>query len=452
MDRVLLISNNLALVKIYQAVVKSTLDIEFTVSHNLDEALLLIGNEKVKWDLIICPSFENNIEIGAVMYQYKIEQEMDFSLVLYGNTDYRIEEAHFFNSCNKIDELVALMSELLNLKKKEQDQIKDLSPINISLFKGQKESLFDIYYQSGGMSVILFKKNQQIEIPLIDFHTIEIKNLYMNKEVVGNFMDSLSLEFINSLKAQSNSTLSEDKKININLERAEKGMRILAQKVFKDEAISNDVVEISNFCLKSIDEVLETVPSIFDLCELLTKNITGYLYSHSVMSNSIARYIIGRLSWSSEEYKKIIDHVFFFGDLYLALIFDKYPDFKNEEEALFSDILSGEEKLVVLEHAKISATMIEKFPGIGKVVSKVIREHHGMCDGEGFAQKFLDDISPLSKIVLVSEAFVELLLEMRHIDLSKEEKNQITQELLDRFDKESYHVYIEIIADYITKL
>ena len=72
-------------------------------------------------------------------------------------------------------------------------------------------------------------------------------------------------------------------------------------------------------------------------------------------------------------------------------------------------------------------------------VDLLIKQHHGMTNGVGFTLDFKDDISPLSKIVLISEAFVEEFMKGKdqdphfQIDIKK-----VISELNLKFKRNSY--------------
>ena len=67
----------------------------------------------------------------------------------------------------------------------------------------------------------------------------------------------------------------------------------------------------------------------------------------------------------------------------------------------------------------------------------MILQHHGMSSGEGFALEFKDNISPLAKIIIISEDFVNQVLQQNE---RKEKKDiqKILENLDIRFSRSSY--------------
>ena len=46
-------------------------------------------------------------------------------------------------------------------------------------------------------------------------------------------------------------------------------------------------------------------------------------------------------------------------------------------------------------------------------IDQLIRQHHGVGTGIGFTEEYKDDVSPLAKVVIISESFVEYYLSRR---------------------------------------
>jgi len=69
-----------------------------------------------------------------------------------------------------------------------------------------------------------------------------------------------------------------------------------------------------------------------------------------------------------------------------------------------------------------------------------------MTNGVGFAIEFKDDISPLSKIVLVSEAFVEEFLKEKENNPNfKYDLKKILSTLNEKFKKSTYRKIVETL-------
>ena len=138
---------------------------------------------------------------------------------------------------------------------------------------------------------------------------------------------------------------------------------------------------------------------------------------------------------------------FFFHDIFLVPIYKKHPDAINEEDLLFRDDVSDEDKKIVLEHASLAGQVVAKFPRCPMGADMIVTQHHGMTNGHGFAINFKDDISPLSKIMIIAEEVTTYILQSVNPNQKEDEKISINKEkvigILD--EKFKSHTYKKII-------
>ena len=133
----------------------------------------------------------------------------------------------------------------------------------------------------------------------------------------------------------------------------------------------------------------------------------------------------------------------------LVPIYSKHPSLKYEEDLLFSDALTDKEKEIVLNHARLAAEAIITYKRAPIGADLLIKQHHGITNGIGFAIDFKDDISPLSKIVLVAEAFIEEFMKMRDQNPNYQiDTKQLIAVLNEKFKKTTYKKIIETLEDF----
>ena len=165
-----------------------------------------------------------------------------------------------------------------------------------------------------------------------------------------------------------------------------------------------------------------------------------------MLGSYVASHITRNVTWGNESHVDKVIYVFFFHDLYLAPIYAKYPHLMSEEDLQNSMELSRQEKHTLANHARYAAELVaglKKSP-IGS--DQLIRQHHGMSSGIGFAQEYKEDISPLAKIIIISEAFVEMFIQQKGnqpnqpIDII-----ETIQKLNEKFKLNSYKKIIETL-------
>jgi hypothetical protein len=67
--------------------------------------------------------------------------------------------------------------------------------------------------------------------------------------------------------------------------------------------------------------------------------------------------------------------------MFLSQLYNRYPHLKYEEELLFSDELTEQEKEVVFSLAKLAGEIIHKFPHCPMGADQLIKQHHGVTNG-----------------------------------------------------------------------
>lgn len=138
------------------------------------------------------------------------------------------------------------------------------------------------------------------------------------------------------------------------------------------------------------------------------------------------------MTWGGDGQTDKINFVLFFHDIYLAPIFMKHPQLKFEKTRLESPLLSEKEKDIIMNHARLAAELVVTYKRCPMGADILIKHHHGMKKGSGFANKYPEDLSPLSKVLLIAEAFVEHFIAMTDAK-QKTEMKLIIPKLVEEF-------------------
>ena len=141
-----------------------------------------------------------------------------------------------------------------------------------------------------------------------------------------------------------------------------------------------------------------------------------------------------------------INFVLFFHDIYLAPIFLKYPQLKFEKNLLSSPLLNEKEKDIVNNHARLAAELVVSYKRCPMGADILIKHHHGMKKGSGFATKYAEDLSPLTKVLLVAEAFVEYYIEITD-KKQRPEMKLIIPKLIEEFETPSYIKIVQTLVN-----
>ena len=72
--------------------------------------------------------------------------------------------------------------------------------------------------------------------------------------------------------------------------------------------------------------------------------------------------------------------------------------------------LTDEEKRQVMNHAKDAVALMTNHPDANDYIKTVLIQSHGKLDGVGIEENPGEDLHPLSKVFIVADAFVKILL------------------------------------------
>jgi hypothetical protein len=202
---------------------------------------------------------------------------------------------------------------------------------------------------------------------------------------------------------------------------------------------SQEIAHMANICTKVMTEVSLRSPDLQSLFSLFKNNKNNYAYFHTMLGSYVATHIVRSVKWGGEEQVEKVNFAFFFHDIFLAPLFIKYPQFKNETELLNSTDLTSQEKHTVMNHARLAAEVVLGFKDAPMGSEQIVKQHHGMNLGIGHAEEFKDDITPLAKVIIVSEAFVEYFLNFKEQHPTNAVNVvEVIQVLNEKFKKNSY--------------
>jgi hypothetical protein len=106
-------------------------------------------------------------------------------------------------------------------------------------------------------------------------------------------------------------------------------------------------------------------------------------------------------------------------------------------EANFTD----EERAQVMTHAKDAVALLSDHPHADEYIKTVLLQSHGKLDGVGIEDNPGEDLHPLSKVFIISDNFVKILLN----PAMPKTKKDILPILYSRFTNPSYQKIIKAL-------
>jgi HD-GYP domain-containing protein (c-di-GMP phosphodiesterase class II) len=449
MSQAILISDNQVINSLYEVNLRAYVGTNVTIKDSLKSAAKLL-EQSPNIDAIICFNELNSKEnVIDKFHEFLQANNLEIPVIVLGEPGITLANSIIIKNKYDIQSLLKSMAKILEVTAKDMaaKEVPNFFPIPVKLLSELKKSHCDIYFRNTKEEFDfeyfkIIEKESDIAGTLKNYLDEGIEHLFIEAEERLKFINKTSGLIVNEL---GRSDLSNEEKIEI----TSQGMGIVAEEIFENPEVSGAVAEISLACIESINQVVKEVPRTKNLLAMLVSNQSSYVYKHGILTTYISSEIIKHVSWGSKEQTEKVAFALFFHDIYLTPVYNKYPDAISEEDLLFRDDVSEEDKQTVLDHAKLAGQLVKTFPRCPLGADMIITQHHGMTSGQGFAVNFKDDISPLSKIIIVAEDIASGMLQ----DLKDGDKKaalnteSISNRLNERYKNHTYKKIIEAFKE-----
>lgn len=446
MSHALLISENQTLNNLYSVNLNAYVATNVTVKTSYKDAFKLIEINP-NFDVIIC--LDNKKKREEISEIFNLIKSLDNIIpVIFVGTKTEMIESNFIAIPNQysLKEIVRSVAKILQVTAKDMagKEVPKYFPIPVSFIMDLEKCDYDVFFRTeiGSFEYEYFKiinKGQAVDSSIKKFNDEGTDFLYVESQNRLSFINATSSYVLKELSSKNTSIEDQVKILG-------HGFDIVGETLFENPKAAEEIKDISMACITSINNVINKIPKLSTLLNTLLNSKGEFVYIHSILGSFIASHIIDNMDWGSKEQKEKVSFVFFFHDIFLVPIFKKYPHLNKEEDLLFSDELSENEKNVVLEHASLAGELVRNFKNLPIGADVIITQHHGMTSGKGFAMQFKDDISPISKVLMIAEEVAYYLFNLQKQGKSfKENKSLIIKEVKEKFRTHTYQKMINTL-------
>lgn len=443
MPKAILLSDNELLNDVYSVNLLSYLDTNLQIANELNEAIELINTGS--FDVVITLSTINGEDVGPLMLD--CSDKANLGMVVVGDKSQisNTPEVITIPGNLNIQFFLRSIAKVLGVTAEDManKSVGEYFPMGLKVLLGMQNAPCDVFYKVSKPGQAeeytkVWTEGQEIDSKFDKFKNLEVFNLFIPAEkrllITNKVTQSIS-------KKVTDKSLSSDE----TLEAVESGFELMAQSLFSNEEVTEEVLEISSQCVDAINSVIEQDPSFTDLLNSMLSNKSRFIYMHSVLTTFVCQYILTKVSWGSKEHVEKVSYVLFFHDMFLVPVYNDHADIKYEEDLIFSPDLTDEEKNVIINHAKEAGNALKKLPKSPMGADTIVTQHHGATNGVGFNMDPGDDISPLAKVIIIGEAFVDEFLKSKDVGDEPSVSN-IIEDLLDRYSNKSYQKLINSLV------
>jgi CheY-like chemotaxis protein len=444
MKKILVISDNDLLNQLYLINLQTYIGASVVVIEDINQAQVSFKDFK-NYDLIISLAMLSEHDIGVMCFDYIKLMNLKIPLILIGTPRKEMANIIVIQSSYNLQTLLrSVASELgITAKKMLEVEVPKYFPVSVSYLKYLEKTPCELYLQVKVSKdqyeyVLCSKKDSLVSSFVTKLHSEGVANLFVKSSDRLNMVNGISVFLSEAIR-----NAGMEGALAAKSEAISSGFEFVAAQIANNEEVIQELVGIAETCAKVMDVVLCEVTGIQALIQLLMRNQQGYIYTHSMLVAYVAKHIIKNVTWGGDSHIERINFMVFFHDIYLVPIFVKYPEAISEEELLFGNLLDDEEKEVLLNHARLAGEQVAKYKKCPSGIDLLIKQHHGMSNGMGFAIDFTDNVSPLSKVFIIAESFVEYYLREKKKDAKFKINLKVCTELL--YSKYPKHTYRKII-------
>lgn len=438
MSQTILIESNEDLKKIFALNLTTFVGTEVIVRKDGDDALALL-KLLPEISLIIVRARVGDEETAIKIHQYiRNEFLLHTSMIVLGECPELASEVLCLKDPVSWELLIKHAAETLNVSlpgiggKVRPDYL----PVGLHYFNDIKQTPCDIYIRikKGPNEYQFVKRINSSEVfdaeAIARYEAQGLKEFYVAKDYIQYFTTFVTNKLVQRLE-----------KTDLSLED-----RILttanSYEIVRDSVehlgLDQSSVDLAEASINSMIKSLKDSPEVANLLKMLFSNKVAYAYQHCHLVALMCHYILSRQNWYKPEHLYTLSFVSFFSDITLR----SHQQIRiSSLKDLAASQLSDEEKQQVLYHAKDAVKILENYPDSSATIQTVILQSHGTLDGVGFDDNPSEDLHALSKVYIVADSFVKILLEP---GLPKTKK-EILPILFTRFTNPTYQKIVKAL-------
>ncbi|MGB0454692.1 MAG: hypothetical protein ACPGJV_13370 [Bacteriovoracaceae bacterium] len=366
-------------------------------------------------NVIVTDNFGDESDKIKTLSQFLVENSLKIPIIVLGDCPNEIKDLKnitviedHLNNRNIAVEVAKLLSIEMN---SPTDDIKDeLFPIPAYHFTFLKEAICDVYITEDETAQDpryhqIVKADSSINFTkqkIKEFANNGVLHFYIPTEHRFEFVQAYSEQVLFELQDPDADPMQKAKATSVALD--------ITSESILENGFTEETVKLSKESMKSLITFAKqhTDKKIMGLIANLIKQRTSYKFQLIQLSTILGVHALNELGWNSKEQQEKLGYVAFFHDLLLNT--DEMLKISTEEE-LEASALSPKHKEVVKNHALWVLEILDKYPENHFGALTLVKQHHGAHSGIGFPESFPSNISLLSIVFIVAEAYAKAIIE-----------------------------------------
>jgi hypothetical protein len=437
MSQTILIETNDDLKKIFSLNLSTFVGTDVIIRQNAEDALALL-RILPQVGLIITKSKIGNEETAVKIHQHLKNESLNTALIVLGECPALADEILCLQEPVSWEILIKQAAQHLGVTIQDSvNKIKpDYIPVGLYYFYDIQKTPCDVFIRiKKGPNDYQFVKRihskDTFDKEIIQKYEAQgLKEFYIPKNYIQYFTTFVTNNLVQKLERED---LSLEDRI-LTTANAHDIVRDSIQQLGLDQAS----IELSDASITSMVKSLKSSPEVVAMLKFLFSNKVSYAYQHCHLLAMVCHYVLSKQSWYKPEHLQILSFVSFFSDVTLKS--HQQMQISSMKELLEAN-LTDEEKHTVMNHAADAVKILEGHPEANDYIRTVLLQSHGRLDGLGFEENPGEDIHPLSKVFVIADCFVKILLN----PALPSKKQDILPLLYSRFTNPSYQKIIKAL-------
>jgi HD-GYP domain-containing protein (c-di-GMP phosphodiesterase class II) len=445
MNKVLVISDNEFVNLLYVMNLEVYLNSQVTLINSVPAAIEML--KKVPFDLILALNIVDKKDTKKLIKEFFTGYGKKIPLIITGVSEDETLWENILGVPSKfnIQSILKAAAKMLGITAKKMSELNvgAFYPVSIVPLLSLSKAPCKIYQNPTASKVLVHQDDPMDDNALRDLAQTGVQQVYVSSGDRLVIANKISLTLIEKITSSINNL--GDAPVENKVQALSDGYDFAAANLFSSDEIKQQMQEIATASAKVMADVAKDSRTIQSLLDILMSNKEGYVFTHSMITSYVVYHMIKNFTWGGEGQVEKINFVLFFHDIFLAPIYMKYPEIGNETNLLNSDKLEFNEIEIVMNHAQLAAELVVGYKRCPMGSDLLIKQHHGMKKGKGFVKIYAEDLSPLAKILLIAENFVEEFMKAR--EENKEFSLQdVIPKLINEFSLPSYAKMVKTLV------
>lgn len=437
MSQTILIETSEDLKKIFSINLNTFVGTDVILRNNADDALALL-RILPQVGLVITKAKVGEEETAIKIHQFIKDQGLSTNVIVLGDCPALASQSLCLTEPVSWEILIKQAASHLGVSIQDAvNKVKpDYVPIALHYFYDIKKTPCDVYIRikKGTNDYQFVKRINSKDIfdksDIAKYEDQGLKEFYIAKDYIQYFTTFVTSNLVEKLER-------DDLTLEDRILTTANAHEIVRENV-DQLGLDQSSLDLSEASINSMVKSIKDSPEIAALLKLLFSNKVAYAYQHCHLLALMCHYVLSKQSWYKEDHLEILSFVAFFSDVKLRS--HQQMQISSLKELMESN-LTDDERELVLNHAAEAVKILDSHPDANDYIKTVMIQSHGTLNGIGFEDNPPEDLHPLSKVFIIADCFVKILLN----PALPSKKGEILPMLFDRFSNPSYQKIIKAL-------